>query len=429
MNRIFVLGHNKQPLMPCHPARARELLNKGLAAVYRQTPFTIILKERTDGDIQPVEFKADPGSKTTGLAIVGKFKRGDTVLWAANLTHRGHAIKNALKSRRAIRRGRRNRKTPYRAPRFNNRTRPQGYLAPSLMSRVHNVANWLNKLVLRAPLTSCHIETVRFDTQAMQNPAISGGGYQQGTLFGYEVREYVLEKWGRKCAYCGKENVPLEVEHICPKSNGGSDRVSNLTLACRPCNQKKGNRDVREFLALRPEILKHILAQTRVSLKDAAAVNATRYAIGNAIRAFGLPTSFWSGGRTKHNRIVQGYAKDHWIDAVCVGESGDRVFIPRGFKALEIKAMGRGQRQTVRTDRYGFPRGKAGRVKRVKGFQTGDFVKLHQPNGKYAGVHVGRLAGIRADGYFDIASRSGKIKAAFHRFTLIQRGDGFSYIH
>ena len=167
----------------------------------------------------------------------------------------------------------------------------------------------------------------------------------------------------------------------------------------------------------------------KAPLKDAAAVNAIRYAIGNALKKFGLPVSFWSGGRTKKNRISQGYAKDHWIDAACVGETGAAVHIPDGMRSLIITATGRGQRQVTRTDRHGFPRGKAGRVKRVNGFQTGDFVKLIQPKGKYAGVHVGRLAGIRSTGTFDIAANVGKFSANWKNFVLIQRGDGYAYAY
>lgn len=102
MNRVFVLDRNKQPLMPCHPARARELMREGKAALYRLQPFTIILHEREGGDAQPVEVKTDPGSKTTGIALVGDFKRGKRVIWAANLAHRGRAIKDALESRASL---------------------------------------------------------------------------------------------------------------------------------------------------------------------------------------------------------------------------------------------------------------------------------------------------------------------------------------
>jgi 5-methylcytosine-specific restriction endonuclease McrA len=86
--------------------------------------------------------------------------------------------------------------------------------------------------------------------QQTENPEISGAEYQQGQLQGYEVREYLLEKWGRKCAYCGAEYTPLQVEHIQPKARGGSNRISNLTLACQPCNQRKGAMPVEQFLAL-----------------------------------------------------------------------------------------------------------------------------------------------------------------------------------
>ena len=261
----------------------------------------------------------------------------------------------------------------------------------------------------------------------MENPEISGVEYQQGTLSGYECREYLLEKWDRKCAYCGKENVPLEIEHIVPRSKGGSNRVSNLTLACVRCNLAKGNRSVEDFLKKKPEVLRRIQAQAKAPLRDAAAVNATRYAIGSELKAYGLPISFWSGGRTKMNRVAQSYAKDHWTDAVCVGETGASVHIPEGLKPLRIKAIGRGQRQVVRTDQYGFPRGKAGRIKRVFGFQMGDLVNLVQPRGKYAGTYMGRLASIRKTGILDIKMSTGKISASWKHFTLIQQMDGYAY--
>lgn len=426
-NRVFVLSNTKKPLMPCTPKRARKLLTAGNAAVYRRNPFTIILKFREDGTLQPIEFKADPGSKTSGIALVARFERGCVLIWAANLRHRGQAIRAGLEARRSLRRGRRGRKTRYRSARFDHRTRPAGWLPPSLESRVGNLRVWFGRIASCAPLSEAHVETVRFDTQAMNRPEISGVEYQQGELAGYETREYLLEKWGRKCAYCGKENVPLQVEHIQPRSRGGSNRVSNLTLACSSCNQRKHNQPIETFLAAKPELLKRIQAQAKAPLQDAAAVNATRYAIGNAIRKSGLPTAFWSGGRTKYNRARQGYAKDHFIDAACVGISGVAVEIAPGFRPLHITATGRGARQVVRTDRYGFPRNAAGRCKRVHGFQTGDWVRLEQPGGKYAGTHVGRLAGIRADGRFDLKTGDCKITSGYKNFRLIQRGDGYDY--
>jgi hypothetical protein len=427
MNRVFVLSSAKRPLMPCTPARARRLLRDGKAAVYRVRPFTIVLKRRPDGETQPIEFKADPGSRTTGLALVARFERGPVLIWAAHLRHRGQAIRANLESRRSLRRGRRGRQTRYRKARFDNRVRPAGWLPPSLASRVGNLKTWYGRLLGRAPITSAEVETVRFDTQALVHPGLSGVEYQQGELAGYEVREYLLEKWGRRCAYCGKSGVPLQIEHIQARSRGGSNRVSNLTLACEPCNTRKNNAPITEFLAHKPDLLKRIQAQAKAPLQDAAAVNATRYAIGNVIRSCGLPTGFWSGGRTKFNRVGQGYPKDHFIDAACVGKTGARVVIAPAFAPITITATGRGTRQVVRSDRYGFPRGAAGRGKRVLGFQTGDLVRLVQPTGKYAGLHVGRLAGVRADGRFDIRAGGQKITSSWKNFALIQRGDGYDY--
>lgn len=270
------------------------------------------------------------------------------------------------------------------------------------------------------------MELVKFDTQAMVNPDINGVEYQRGELAGYEVREYLLEKWNRTCAYCGKKDLPLQVEHIWPRAIGGSNRVSNLTLACQPCNQRKGSLPIAVFLKGQPDRLKRIQSQAKAPLKDAAAVNAARWELVHRLQRL-YPVSCSSGGRTKFNRVRQGFEKDHWIDAACVGASGERVTIRAGFRPLRITAKGRGTHQVVRTDQYGFPRGKEGRIKRAFGFSTGDLVRLTQPTGKYAGTYTARLSGIRASGRFDIRTATGAITANHKHFTLIQRGDGYDY--
>ena len=226
--RVFVLDKNKQPLDPCHPARARKLLTSGRARVFRRYPFTLIMqdKEVQECVTHQHQLKLDPGAKTTGIAVVQE----DKVIWAAELTHRGFQIREQLTARRQLRRSRRGRKTRYRKPRFLNRRRSDSWLPPSLMSRIANTLTWVRRLCKLCPIAGLSQELVRFDPQAMQNPEISGVEYQQGKLQGYEVREYLLEKWRRQCAYCRAKNVPLEVEHIRPLSKGGSDRISNLTL-------------------------------------------------------------------------------------------------------------------------------------------------------------------------------------------------------
>jgi hypothetical protein len=276
-----------------------------------------------------------------------------------------------------------------------------------------------------APVTVLSSELVRFDMQALENPEISGVGYQQGTLAGYEVREYLLEKWGRKCAYCGAEHVPLQIEHIVARARGGSNRVSNLALACGPCNQAKGALSVEVFLAKAPKRLAAILAQAKCPLKDAAAVNATRWDLAHALKATGLPVELASGGRTEFNRTTLGMPKTHALDAACVGTLSAVTAWQK--PTLAVKCMGRGSYQRTRLDKYGFPRGYLTREKRVHGFQTGDMVRAEVPAGKKAGSYVGRAA-VRATGSFNIQRPGDVVQGIAHRHCrLIQRSDGYGY--
>lgn len=419
-NFTLVLNSNKQPLDPIHPGAARRLLNAGKAAVYRMYPFTIILKSEVNQTPNSIVVKLDPGSKTTGIALL----QNDKVVWAAELTHRGATIKAALLSRRQLRRGRRNRKTRYRQARFLNRTRPKGWLAPSLQHRVDTTITWVNKLIKFAPIGSIVQELVRFDLQQLENPEISGVEYQQGTLLGYSVREYLLNKWNRQCTYCQIENVPLQVEHIQPKAKGGSNRISNLCLACEKCNQKKGTLDIKVFLAKKPELLKKIQLQAKRPLKDAAAVNSTRWALFNTLKLTGLPVETGSGGLTKFNRTRLGLPKTHWLDAACVGVvDALEVLINQ---PLLIKAQGHGTRQMCRTDKFGFPSRYVPRNKFVKGFQTGDIVKAIVTSGKKIGKYVGRVA-VRTSGSFNISAKE-LVQGIGHKYCrILHRKDGYSY--
>lgn len=434
---VFVTDKQKFPLMPCTEKRARLLLERGRAVVVRLYPFTIRLKDRVGGDTQPLRVGIDPGSKTTGFMLAresedidllsGEVKQSRHVLWLAELNHRGRNISEALTSRRAMRRTRRGRHTPYRHARFLNRGNKQkGWLAPSLQHRVDTVVSWVTRLQRIAPLSAISQELVRFDMQLMQNPEISGIEYQQGALAGYELKEYLLEKWGRQCAYCEGENIPLQVEHIQPKARGGSNRVTNLTLACEACNRAKGAQPIAVFLANKPKILQKILAQVKRPLKDAAAVNSTRLALHRALQQSNLPLETGTGGRTKWNRHILGIPKTHALDAVCVG-SVDAVYDWQ-CPILNIKATGRGSYQRTRLTAHGFPRGYLTRKKSVYGFQTGDMVRADVPKGKKIGIHVGRVA-VRTSGSFNIQTATTVIQGISHRHCQItQRSDGYGYI-
>ena len=423
---VFVLDKRGNPLMPCTEKRARLLLERGRARVHRVVPFVIRLSDRQaeNSKFQPLRVKLDPGSKETGIALVREKVDGIAVLNLFELIHRGRQISEALTQRSNIRRRRRGANLRHRAPRFLNRKRKAGWLPPSLQHRVATTMSWVSRLMRWAPVSALTVELVRFDMHAMQNPEISGIEYQQGSLFGYEVREYLLEKWGRKSAYCDAKNVPLQIEHILAKARSGSDRVSNLTLACDPCNDKKDARDVREFVK-DPVRLTRILAQAKAPLRDVAALNSTRWALYRELQATELAVEAGSGGRTKWNRTRFDIPKTHALDAVCVG----KVEAVSGWNrpTLRIKCMGRGAYQRTRVDACGFPRGTLMREKFVHGFKTGDRVRANVTKGKKVGEYVGRVA-VRASGSFNIQTSSGVVQGISHRYcTLVQRADGYAY--
>ena len=465
-HRVFVLARGGQPLMPCTPRKARLLLKSHQALVVNRLPFTIRLKRETSHNLQPIEVKLDPGSKFTGFALVAN----DAPLYLAELEHRGHEISSNLEARSRCRRRRRTSNLRYRPKRFSNRIaeKRDGCLAPSLRHRLEGIRTWVRKFRGWAPVTGIAQELVRFDTQKMENPEISGVEYQQGTLHGTEVKCYLLEKWNHTCAYCGAKGVPLNVEHVHCKAHGGTDRVSNLTISCIPCNQRKGTQSIEEFLAGQPEKILAIRAQMRAQLKDAAAVNSTRRELLRQLKDTGLPVRCGTGGRTKWNRGRFGVPKGHALDALCVGEM-DQVR-KWDIPVLKIKGIGHGSHQLVQTDEYGFPRTSKGpehprvknfifrggehkgerrsdtvtpkgplqkvrgqtqkekglSLKRPYGFATGDLVR--RPDGK-----VGRVSAAKGDGSVKIqvpgeVDAKGKVlhrSITWKKVTLLSRTTGY----
>jgi len=431
LNRVFVLSKTGETLMPCHPARARQLLHNKKAVVKRLYPFTIQLTQCSEGYKQPVELKFDPGSKETGIGLVLHGKNRLSAIFGAMLTHRGQEIKGNLDSRRMVRKSRRNRKTRYRQVRFLNRVRSKhkGWLAPSVQSRVDNITEWSKRFIRFSPVGFITVESVKFDIQKMENAAIEGIEYQRGTLFDYEVKEYLLEKYNYSCVYCGVKNAPFEKEHVIPRSRGGSNRISNLVLSCRGCNEKKDNMPIEEFLKDNQPLLKKINAQLKAPLKDAAAVNITRKQIIKELSGLNVPVLTGTGAETKYNRVSQGYAKEHYIDALCAGATGLKIYIPSKLKPLLVKKERRNNRQMCLVDKYGFPRGKAKGGKIVRGFKTGDMVKAIVLKGKKKGVYKGKVS-VRSSGSFNIKVKQGRIEGiGWKNCVMLYRFDGYSYAY
>jgi hypothetical protein len=131
-------------------------LNAGKAAVFRRQPFTIILKAVVTATSESITLKIDPGSQTTGIALV----QGEKVVIGAALTHRSQSIKTSLESRHSLRHSRINRHTRYRQARFLNRTGRKGWLAPSLQHQPEKTLTLVKKLLRLAPIGSIVQELV-----------------------------------------------------------------------------------------------------------------------------------------------------------------------------------------------------------------------------------------------------------------------------
>ena len=233
-------------------------------------------------------------------------------------------ISKRLSDRRMYRQNRRSRKTRYRKPRFKNRkNKKKGWLPPSLEQKVAVQLTEIDHLHRYFPIKTIIVEVAEFDIQKIKNPDISGIEYQQGTLQGYNIRNYLLEKHNRKCFYCGKTVSKFEVEHMLPKSRGGSNRINNLTLSCHECNQKKDTLTAEEFIkqtlpAKKAAAKLKQLPNEKRLFKYMAHMNATRWALYNAIKEKYTNVKMTYGYITKYNRIKAGLTKAHHIDAKCI---------------------------------------------------------------------------------------------------------------
>jgi len=297
--------------MPTNPAKARHMLDDGRAEVVQSDPFTIRLTYAIEGEknTEEVTLGIDAGYSKVGFSVVTDQEE----LISGELELR-QDISKKLEQRRNYRSNRRSRNTRYREPRFDNRKREDGWLAPSIRHKKNEHIRLVNRIKEILPIDKVIIEVAQFDTQKMENPEINGKEYQQGTLQGYNVRNYLLEKFDHKCAYCEATDVPLEVEHIVPRSRGGSDRVSNLTIACHDCNQEKGDQTAEEYGY--PAVQK----KARKSLKSAAFMNQVRWKMVDELNA-----DYTFGHITKKNRIENGIEKSHVNDAfVIAGGNGQK---------------------------------------------------------------------------------------------------------
>ena len=444
-NTVPVLDSNDRPLMPTRPSRARRLIRQGRAEKHWVKGTFCVRMLDVDADdesteVDGVELNIDPGAGATGLAVTSETPDGRRAHALIELRHRGSRIKNRMDRRRSLRRNRRGR-LRNRPPRFDNRTRPEGWLAPSLVTRLANTETWIGRLATLYPVRLVRVETARFDTQIMQDAEVSGRQYQQGELAGWQLRSYVFHRDGRKCAYCGKTRAErYELDHIVPRSRGGANRVSNLVVACHDCNVEKGNGDVGEFLVSRPARLAAIRAIRRAPLAGATQMNIIVPELLRRLEQMGLSTAEYDAYTTSWTRRRLGVTKTHVNDALCVGAPDALVYLPE--RKTVGRSIGHGDRQMLRPpDRHGNPRGRGyraycalprqqqgytscpghrSRAKQTRGIASGDLVQIrHQRHGDlmgYAALTSGRVA-VTHDG------RQVSVKA--EAATLLARNNGY----
>ena len=469
---VVALDKYHRPMGFVTERRARKLLDAKRACVTKRYPFTICIKDVNKNDFKErreFRIKVDPGSKETGIAVIDK--KTNQVCLFIKIIHRGDLIKAAIKTRFDARHNRRNRETRYRRCKFGKgqkgknhkkyqSSRPEGWLPPSVKSTADNIINWVKRLMDMINATSISVESVKFDTQLMDNPNIEGIEYQHGELFGYELKEYLLEKYGHTCQYCGGksgDNI-LEWEHMISKANGGNNSVKNAALACRSCNTEKSSKNLDQWLdELKSKPKKSELDEARIKcITDflagkplvrenyAAWVNSTRKYLLKELSKLCHDIETGTGGQTKYNRTKLGYQKDHHFDALCVVEVPEDGYKNTNQKVLVIKAMGRGSRLRgnintcgIITTKY-YDRHKCyvrtdDKTGEVCYFQSGDIVKAVIPNGKYTGTYIGRIT-IRKSGTFAIKVSEDQAVNGKTKFdvnckycTIIQRNDGYDY--
>ena len=301
---VYVLNQHGEPLMPCKPQKARRLLEQAKAKVIKRTPFTIKLLFGSSGYKQEISLGVDAGTKHIGLSAATEAR----VLFEGEVKLRTD-IQELLSSRRSLRSARRSRKTRYRQPRFLNRTRPKGWLAPSVQHKVDSHIKMIRFIHQLLPIKNMTVEVAQFDTQLLKNPKIQGIAYQQGEQMGFwNTREYVFFRDRHSCQRCkGKsKDCILNVHHMETRKTGG-DSPANLLTLCETCHNY-----------IHKNKLEHTMVRKVPSLRDASMMTVMRWFIYDGVKELYPHVKLTYGYITKNTRIKNGLEKSHMVDARCI---------------------------------------------------------------------------------------------------------------
>lgn len=389
---VYVLNNNGQPIMPTeNHAKVRILLKTGGAKVIKRCPFTIQLQYKSTNHTQEVSLGVDAGSKTVGVSATTDTK----VLYEAEIALRNDIL-DLLSARRELRRSRRNRKTRYRKPRFDNRRRKEGWLAPSVQNKVDTHLTVVRKVNEILPVSKIIVEAAAFDIQKIKNPSISGVEYQQGELLDFaNLREYCFWRDNYTCQWCkGKsKNKILHMHHWNFWRGDHTDKPSSVITLCDTCNDSKNHKQDGFLWGWEPKITR--------SYKDATFMGIMRWSFYNKVKetyaSKGIEVKLTYGYITKNTRIKNNLPKEHYIDARCI--SGNPEAISDGTVYYQKKVRCHNRQIHKNTILKGGYRKANQAAKYVKGYKLFDKVKY---KGKEYAVF-----GRRTTGYFDIRTLDG----------------------
>ena len=310
---VYVLNQNGQPLMPTENHRmVRLLVKNNKAKVVRRTPFTIQLLVKTKEYVEPITLGVDAGSKEVGISASTETKQ----YFKAEMYPRNDVVNN-LSTRREFRKARRNRKTRYRAPRFDNRvhSKHKGWLAPSVEVKIQEHITTIKLVCKILPISKVVVETAEFDLQLIKAveaglPVPKGEDYQKGEQLGfYNVRQYVFHRDGYQCQCCGAhgDGVKFETHHLESRKTGGNS-PDNLVTLCSHCHELVTNGVITKFSK-----------RKRKSTRDAAFMGIMRKTLIERLRKeLIVPVFETKGYITKYVREAHKLPKLHTIDALCI---------------------------------------------------------------------------------------------------------------
>ena len=377
---VYVLGMDGDPLDPTHPAKARILLKHKKAKVVRRLPFTIKLTyEIKNPKTQKYTLGVDTGFSKLGTAVINE---KDEVVYLSEVTLRSN-IKNIMQNRSQNRRGRRNRNTRYRKPRWLNRKNSikTDRYPPTLISKFNSHIKEIKFIKNILPISKINLELAKFDNHVLSNPLVKYNKwiYQKGLKFGFaNTKAFVLNRDKYTCQHCKTKQGTLEVHHIIFRSNGGSDEPDNLITLCRHCHKELHLGKIN----LNTKGLKRKNAQAA-----ATQMNILRSMI---IKKFNLKFTETYGFITKEVRQYLNLPKEHYFDGVaicyCDKINENKIFFKTNLVQLK-RCISKGNYK-----RQDFRRGKMinllkGKMQGFKGYDTVEyfgkryFIKGRMSNG------------------------------------------------